>query len=147
MLVRKKCAKCKRIKLNDAFYKSNTNKSGLRSYCIDCGKNNAKHWRTSLPLEKRKKMEREDHLRNKYNITPLNYDTMLKIQKYKCAICFKKYSNKNKLEIDHCHKTGNIRGLLCKSCNIGLGIFKDSLEGAQKIIIYLENKENKYGSF
>lgn len=57
-----------------------------------------------------------------------------------CAICNKHESKcKRQHAIDHCHKTGAIRGILCAKCNIGLGYFGDSLEGINRAVRYLEN--------
>ena len=60
-----------------------------------------------------------------YGITIEQYDKMLKHQDYKCKICKKderaRQSNKiKKLAVDHCHKTLEVRGLLCHSCNVRL---------------------------
>jgi len=43
-----------------------------------------------------------------------------------------------RLCVDHCHKTGKVRGLICNSCNIGLGVFKDNVEVLQRAIEYLK---------
>jgi hypothetical protein len=54
----------------------------------------------------------------------------------RCAICRRK-PGKRRLAVDHCHKTGQIRGLLCGRCNIGLGHFKDSPKRLRAAIAYL----------
>ena len=61
-------------------------------------------------------------------------------QDHKCAICGSPEMNtKNKvLCVDHNHNTGNIRALLCSSCNTGLGNFKDNIILLQKAIQYLK---------
>jgi len=51
----------------------------------------------------------------------------------KCQVC----GSEEKLHIDHCHDSGRVRGLLCRSCNIGLGNFKDNIERMGKAIEYL----------
>ena len=88
----------------------------------------------------KRKLEKERYLNTilkyKYNITIYDYKTMLLAQNNKCAIC----SETDKLCVDHCHKTGKVRGLLCKKCNSGLGYFKDSIEFMSKAIEYLKEK-------
>ena len=65
---------------------------------------------------------------------------MFAIQRGCCAICGTHQSEmKIRLSVDHDHTTGKIRSLLCKSCNIGLGEFKDRVELLKKAISYLES--------
>ncbi len=77
---------------------------------------------------------RKRHLKHKYNIESEVYDEMLEKQKGKCGICnsvFEIYC------VDHNHETGKIRGLLCSSCNKGLGMFTDDIEKLKRAIKYL----------
>lgn len=53
----------------------------------------------------------------------------------KCMICASTY----KLHLDHCHKTGAFRGILCYSHNVGIGFFKDSVDELQKAINYINS--------
>lgn len=75
-------------------------------------------------------------LKTKYSITQQEYDEILFKQDHCCAIC-KKVSINKKLSIDHNHETGKIRGLLCTSCNMGLGYFKDNIQLLMRAINYL----------
>ena len=74
----------------------------------------------------------------KYGITMDEYNKMLESQKGVCFICSMPCKSGRSLSVDHCHKTGKVRGLLCVSCNNGLGRFNDSIELLQKSINYLE---------
>lgn len=69
------------------------------------------------------------------------YGQLQILQDGKCAICGKgpggMSNTKKRLVVDHNHKTGKIRGLLCGSCNIGLGHFKDNVEILKSAIKYL----------
>ena len=56
-------------------------------------------------------------------MTEQEYDLMVRKQQGLCGICGKPVK---KLRVDHNHKTGKIRGLLCSACNIGLGMLQDS---------------------
>ncbi len=74
-------------------------------------------------------------LRTLYGITLEAYNEMLEAQGGVCAIC---QSESNRmLDTDHCHETGEVRGLLCNGCNQGLGQFKDSPKRLQNAIDYL----------
>ena|SRR3990167_2152743 len=74
-------------------------------------------------------------LETRYGLSVDAYQELYKIRDGKCDICGIK---KEKLDIDHCHKTNKVRGLLCGKCNRGLGMFMDNpelLEKAKKYII------------
>lgn len=71
-------------------------------------------------------------LRAKYGMTPENYKDMLVAQSFKCAVCEKAQTQmKRKLVVDHNHKTGKIRGLLCNPCNIK---YVDTIENFSHLI-------------
>lgn len=81
----------------------------------------------------------------KYGLTLTQYRFLLRSQKRKCFICgyVSKVDLKNPkhcmdLQVDHCHDTGKVRGLLCVRCNMGLGYFKDNTERLKKAVEYLE---------
>ena len=73
-------------------------------------------------------------------MTVEQYDAMLIGQNYVCAICNKseKSSTKGVLFIDHDHKTGKVRGLLCDTCNRGLGYFYDDKSLLRNAVEYLK---------
>lgn len=83
---------------------------------------------------------KDARLRREYNITLQEYRWILKFQNDACAIC-KRPANtmKMQLSVDHCHKTGLIRGLLCMGCNRALGKFQDSLIKLRAAVAYLES--------
>jgi len=60
----------------------------------------------------------------KYGITLIQYNDMRVAQNFSCSICKKQEKGKS-LSVDHCHKTGNIRGLLCSNCNTAIGLLMD----------------------
>ena len=73
-------------------------------------------------------------LLKEHGITREEYDLLLEQQGGRCAICQKLKT----LHIDHCHTTGEVRGLLCIVCNTGLGKLGDDLEGLRAAVAYLE---------
>lgn len=62
----------------------------------------------------------------RYGITAQEYDLLLLTQGGGCAICRRECGSGRQLAVDHDHDSGDIRGLLCKNCNTGLGLMKDS---------------------
>lgn len=76
---------------------------------------------------------------SRFNITSLDYDVLLLKQNNRCVICNCEETIKGKsLAVDHCHKSGKIRGLLCGACNKGLGQFKDDVSILECAIKYLK---------
>lgn len=67
-----------------------------------------------------------------------DFEKMLKAQKYKCAICKAKFESDTDACVDHDHKTNKVRGLLCNSCNNGLGRFMDNIKYLEAAISYLK---------
>lgn len=78
---------------------------------------------------------RSNRLKRKYGVTDTQYEAMFKEQGEVCAIC--KKETKDRLRVDHCHKTKAVRGLLCHNCNTGIGHFRDSVELLNTAIEYL----------
>jgi len=81
----------------------------------------------SINFKPKEYRNRNSYLIKTYGVTVNDYLIMLKDQNYQCAICStpdptpKKY-----FSVDHCHKTDKVRGLLCNTCNTGLGMFRDN---------------------
>lgn len=82
---------------------------------------------------------RERHLKRTYGITNQQYLEMFQKQKGCCAICKRRQQELDVvLNVDHCHITGDIRGLLCVACNNLLGRAEDNITTLSNAIIYLE---------
>lgn len=78
-------------------------------------------------------------LYSKYGLTISQFDSLNAFQESLCAICGEPQSKAGKsLAVDHCHKTGRIRGLLCDRCNLVLGNVGDSTTLLTRMIEYLE---------
>lgn len=85
----------------------------------------------------------ESDLQRKYGIDLLQYSQMFMAQNGKCAICHSDYGGhrngeQKALAVDHDHKTGKVRGLLCEPCNQGLGKFKDDANVVLEAYNYLK---------
>lgn len=92
--------------------------------------------------EKHKKMARKSKLKREYGISLEEYDGMLSKQGGVCANngCMARKSRQGfRLNVDHDHKTGEVRGLLCSDCNLSLGMLGDDVGKIAGLISYLEN--------
>lgn len=78
-------------------------------------------------------------LKSIYGISLKEYKDMYDSQDGKCAICgtHKPSYGKGGLSVDHCHKTGKVRKLLCTPCNAALGKFKDNVQNLENAVKYL----------
>jgi hypothetical protein len=125
VLTVKTCTKCKVVKPQDSehFPLHNKTKSGFDSWCRVC--------RSSYRSETRRG----------------NYRTMISDEDLKdiittvkeCVIC----GDFGELVVDHCHTTNKVRGMLCGSCNLGLGKFKDDPQLLEFARIYLLANSDK----
>lgn len=88
-----------------------------------------------LSKESTKLRMKKQRMVKRYGIDIDMYKALVDEQKGKCLIC--SVFCGDKLHIDHCHKTGVVRGLLCGSCNRALGLLKDSPDFLSNAISYL----------
>lgn len=117
----KMCHQCREIKTLDNFFKTRSIKDGHSNCCRQCINNKGKRF-------------------IKYGITKVDYDNLLIKQNNQCAICgiHLNVDNSTRAHIDHCHKTGIIRGILCHACNKMLGFARDNVVILEKSIEYLK---------
>lgn len=128
--------------------KDTSAKKGWRMRCVACRKaDNFKRYYSVPAKERRKKYlenydpeaQRRKALWQKFKITPEDWDALYEKQGGVCWICEQGNSGHrwDRLMVDHCHKTGAVRGLLCSACNTGLGKFEDEPIRLQKAMDYL----------
>jgi Recombination endonuclease VII len=97
-----------------------------------------KKWRAANPRS-------DGHRAERYGITEAQYKCILSLQHGACAICRLPETCKGSkgkvrpLTVDHDHRTGEVRGLLCNKCNVGIGNLRDSVLLLQSAIAYLES--------
>lgn len=77
---------------------------------------------------------RQHHLRRNYGLTEVERDAMIVAQRGLCAICL----DAPPVHVDHCHKTGRVRGVLCFNCNSAIGKLRDDPDAARRAATYLE---------
>lgn len=84
-------------------------------------------------------LHREIQIKKTYGLSGKEYKEMLDKCDSKCTICGNELIfNRRNTHIDHCHKTGKVRGILCTHCNRGLGGFKDNIDILENAITYLK---------
>lgn len=164
----KVCTLCEVEQSVNNFSKHKGYRDGLRSWCKECcTKTNAVHKANPVYKEKQKvyakkkkqndpvyraactarmkawRAKNPEHVKAKnierYGITYKQFQQMLEDQDARCRICA---TDLFAPQVDHCHTTGVVRGLLCKQCNILLGAAKDSVEILCNAIEYLERSKD-----
>lgn len=139
----KTCTKCQGILTIDYFYKQKRGKYGVSSICKDCKlKYNQspkrKRQRTAYHNSEVGKAHRKREIVKRHGLTLEQYDEMSKQQNGVCAICGGVNPSGNRLHVDHNHKTGKVRKLLCTRCNILVGYLEKDNEIARKAKKYLK---------
>lgn len=82
---------------------------------------------------------RERNRTKKYGIRPHEWEQLFAFQGSRCAICKSRDSGSRDWHTDHCHDSGEVRGILCGHCNTGLGRFKDRADALSAAIEYLRD--------
>ena len=97
------------------------------------------NWTKALKLKLTSAERWEWYLKAEYGLTLAQYEALRVGQRGKCAIC----GALGRLCVDHCHKTGKVRGLLCSQCNYSLvgAIEKNGLKNTEKALKYLKNSK------
>lgn len=122
----KKCSKCKCDLTEEVRILSKAQKDGIHRYCKSCH------------LKSMEAGKRKSYLKRIHNISLEQYGFLFQNQLGRCLICKTHQSDLDKvLCVDHDHRTGRIRGLLCNDCNRALGLFKDDKTILQNAVDYL----------
>lgn len=146
-VVSKTCNRCLETKLPEEFFKDSGCKDGLSTLCKPCRNISTYKYRAEHKDEynaymrdlraTEKEMFKNIDLKRTYGITLEKYKEMLKEQDHVCALCKNPQKGKRPLVVDHCHTTGQIRGLLCYGCNRFI-VALDNHPMQDKAIAYLE---------
>lgn len=144
----KYCPKCKQDKPLTKFNKDKHTKSGYHGWCKECQSTQSKKYRSNPDVkksllkkdnvrrvkrynedkefrDKKKSMSRSYWLASQYDLSIDDYDIMMDKQGGCCAICGTHQDDlTQRLAVDHNHETGEIRGLLCTSCNVKVGWYE-----------------------
>lgn len=116
------CPKCERDKPVDEFPRKGNYRNGEKryGYCKPC----------------HSAYQRTQTLRRRFNLTPEDYEALLTTQDGLCAVCLRP-PGKMRLAVDHDHRSGLVRGLLCPTCNYAIGFWKDDVDRLDRAVQYL----------
>ncbi len=151
----RKWGSCKEEKDPSEFGKNSAGKDGLANSCRDCANRyQRENYMYKLGYREKKSVWSKEWIdKNKdtleyrkrvrgysikiYGLTIADFDAMC-VAQAECCLCCGKYVGWEKLVVDHDHKTGRVRGLLCSHCNSGLGLFDESKYKLEQAVLYLE---------
>lgn len=118
----KVCSCCKQLKPYSEYHKRSAMKDGHRSACKQCA--------------------RKTFVKCVYGLSHRQYEDLLKDQGGRCAVCKGECRTGQQLAIDHCHETGEVRGLLCNRCNRAIGLLCDDHTLVQSAADYLKHRRS-----
>jgi hypothetical protein len=132
------CTNCDSYKPFDDFHKSKNGPVGRSFYCKSCSRARDQKYKPTRALRNKEK----------YGISGQEYLEMWNAQGGVCAICGNAEMKIHRgtlafLSVDHNHQNGKVRGLLCSTCNAGLGAFRDDRELIAKALDYLHSNDEE----
>lgn len=144
----KTCQRCKSLKPLADFHRSTLHHDGFDRRCKTCTNELHRAWRLKNLGKVAKDAARRRHeqpdryadynLKKNYGLEAGEYDRLLNHQQGRCAICETTDTGRfRRFHVDHCHETGEVRGLLCHNCNVGIGHLQHSEEILFKAAAYL----------
>jgi len=145
LIILKYCSHCKKKLPLGKYNKHKNEKDGLQPICAECQKEYATKYRQS---PRGQNIRRANHTKSRFGLSQKQYFKLLEAQKEVCKICNNPETamgsggkKSRLLSVDHNHKTGKIRGLLCHSCNSLIGHARENILILQKTIKYLEENQ------
>lgn len=167
-MIEKLCSACQTTKPIDQFHKRARSSDGYDFKCRECkneyqraytqqshvkvkkqrwqsvyyskpeNKQKRQQWTTEyLARPEIKERQKWQAIKQKYKLTKEEVEAKLNLVGHRCIIC-NAHITKDTAVVDHDHVTGKLRGLLCRSCNIGLGCFHDNVGDLESAIVYLK---------
>jgi hypothetical protein len=138
----RRCPRCKLVHPLTNYYKAKDRVSGYRAYCKPCTKEIALAYHAENP-DKRERSVKRANLKRWYGLTYEEYEELRRQQGDACAICRKAEAvvvngAPRLLSVDHDHRTGQVRGLLCSNCNRAVGNLQDDPALCRAAAEYLE---------
>lgn len=146
LMRKKRCTSCNEEKDVSEFYTRKISNDGIAPICKVCDNKKSTEYRNrnkdKIRAQRKdfriKNKERLSIAKNRAKATPEQFKSLFEEQKGCCAICkIHQIDLKRRIAVDHNHESGQIRGLLCDTCNRGLGLLKENIEVLQKAVEYL----------
>lgn len=118
---KKKCSACGQLLPKEQYHRRTSSSDGLSPKCKQCS------WKADM--------------KKYYGLSYEDYLVLFRKQGGACAICggVEDEGRRTRLSVDHCHYTKRVRGILCSSCNLGLGKFRDDPQRLQAAADYLRS--------
>ena len=139
----KYCSKCRELLPYSDFSLHPNGRYGLQPRCKDCHAADSKQYSAARPPSTPEKNSKY-LLKRKYGLTLDEYDDLVLRYGGVCGIC--KQPSDKVLVVDHDHTTGEVRGVLCSSCNTGIGFLGDTIEAVEAALAYLKNHREVWQS-
>lgn len=141
----KQCGACGEEKPLDDFYRRSKSTDGYRSKCKQCVDAEANAWRAAHP-DRAKSNYRRSGIRRKYGLAPEQFDALVAAQDGRCPVCTQPLGTSQCVDHDHSCCPGDhtcglcVRGVLCRPCNVLLGMARDDAATLRAAIRYLEDR-------
>ena len=133
------CKKCENLRTKEYWEKHKKEKQQYKRRYYEIHKEEIKRKQKQYSKNNKEKLKEYQRIKH-YGITLQQELKILKAQNNKCAICNKPLTDLSEACVDHDHKTGKVRGVLCHECNLGIGKFKDNPKILIKAAVYLRNQ-------
>jgi len=138
--VTRPCGGCKRDLPLLQFVRDYRSNDGFKRTCRECDRADAKKRASSIDAEGERLRHRDNNLK-RYAITSEIFNAISEAQGHCCRVCGTHrdaVKDKYGFHVDHSHTTGHIRGLLCRNCNIALGVAQDDPNILMALLLYLD---------
>jgi len=142
--VTKSCPHCKQEKELTEYYQFYDKWTDRKFYSSRCRPCHSLYKHTNPNTKRNRKAEK---LKLRYGLEHSQWEEIRKEQNYSCMICgIEEATLGRKLDVDHCHATGVVRGVLCNPCNTVLGHARDKIEVLEAAAEYLKRNAKGYKS-
>lgn len=137
----KVCRKCgiEKPLTEYSFKRPKNRKPGLQPRCKSCAKEDTQLWKEQQSSKRLKDL----YYKRTYGMSLDEFSMLLETQQNKCKLCYRDVTieglGPDRAVVDHCHKDGHVRGILCNECNRALGYFHDNIQALENAVDYLRS--------